>query len=116
MPRSTYTIGRSPSADIQTPADARSVSAMHAEVTITKDHRYYLTDRGSTNGTTVFRAGHWQTLQQDFVGLEEPVRLGAYETTLGFLLRTPAAAVTPEEPLSPPRPRRNPETGEIIEG
>lgn len=130
MPRPTYTIGRSPSADIQTPADDRSVSSLHAEVTIAHDHRYYLTDRNSTNGTEVFREGRWQTLRQDFVGPQERIRLGSYETTLRSLVgsilekgRTPEPEPLVDPPAAnpgvvdpPQRPRRNPETGEVIEG
>jgi predicted component of type VI protein secretion system len=130
MPRPTYTIGRSPSADIRTPASDRSVSSVHAEITIAKDRRLYLTDRNSTNGTEVFRDGRWQPLRQDFVGLEERVRLGSYETTLHSLVSSipderpkpepepslAASAVMPAVVDPPLRPRRNPETGEVIEG
>lgn len=121
----TYSIGRS--ADIRTPADERSVSGLHADVTITSDDRYYLTDRNSTNGTRVLRGGRWQTVRQEYVGLHEPLRLGSLETTLALLLDAVAVhrpPASPEPEMPPPaaspvpreRPRRNPKTGEVIDG
>lgn len=121
----TYSIGRASTADIQTPEEQRTVSSLHAEVTLATDGRYYLTDRNSTNGTQVFRQNHWQSLRQDFVGKDEKLRLGAYETTLGRLLGHRIDSFSVPEPTPPreelpppgpaPRPRRNPATGEVIE-
>ena len=127
MPQRTYAIGRSADAPIRIPDNQRTVSMMHAEITETADGRLYLTDRESTNGTAVFRHGDWTVLRQDFVDPNERIRLGAYETTVAQLL-----AGLPERRVPKPmqrsqipapdrdvgrvrRPRRNPETGEIIE-
>lgn len=127
MPQRTYAIGRSADAPIRIPDDQRTVSMMHAEITETADGRLYLTDRQSTNGTAVFRHGDWRTLRQDFVDSGERIRLGAYETTVAQLLaglpERRAAKPSQRAPTPAParavagrrRPRRNPETGEIIE-
>lgn len=128
MAQHTFAIGRSPEAAIRIPDTQRTVSMLHADVTITDDGRLYLTDRNSTNGTAVFRRGEWRSLRQDFVGPDERLRFGGHETTMAELLAMVAEKrvarvnrVQPpkvERPDSPPevrRPRRNPETGEIIE-
>ena len=127
MPQRTYAIGRGPEAPIRITDSERTVSTVHAEITVTEDGRYYLTDRDSTNGTSVFRRGAWRTVRQDFVDPHERIRLGGYETTAHQLIGTlsdrplPVAKPRPEAPQSPKqvagerRPRRNPETGEIIE-
>ena len=127
MPQRTYAIGRSPEAAIRISNAQRTVSMMHAEITVTDDGRLYLTDRESTNGTAVFRHGGWVVLRQDFVDPGERIRLGAYETTVAQLLaalperRVPKPIQRPQIPVPDRdvgrvrRPRRNPETGEIIE-
>lgn len=127
MSQRTYAIGRSPDAAIRISDVQRTVSMMHAEITVTDDGRLYLTDRESTNGTAVFRHGDWVVLRQDFVESSERLRLGAYETTVAQLMtsipqqRMPKPSQSqkgkrpPEVTPAARRPRRNPETGEIIE-
>jgi hypothetical protein len=98
----TLIIGRSAYADVVL-ADA-SIAAHHAELVITADGRYYLTDCGSRGGT--WRQGRrsgdgaggalWSPVRQAFVGLAEPLRLGDHACTVKELLK--AAGVDPDEP------------------
>ena len=104
-----YRIGRSPQADIRIAHNELSVSGQHAELVITQQGRFYLTDCGSTNGTFVYRSGTWQRLRQDYVQAVEPIRLGAFETSIAECLKnhpdlitqgighaeTPALSITP---------------------
>lgn len=123
----TYTIGRDAAAEIRIPDSERTVSGVHAEVTLATDGRLYLTDRNSTNGTRIYRGGDWRPLRQAFVEWDEPIQLGAYQTSLRQLLadRLPrpqweaairtVPSIPQEEAERVRKPRRNPLTGEIIE-
>lgn len=97
----TYVIGRSQFADIVLP-DA-SVARRHAELVVTEDGRYHLTDCASGNGTRrlfshregarvhrVTTSGgqeRWTPLRQAFVDADEPLRLGDYRCTAQDLMR-----------------------------
>ena len=77
----TLTIGRRRDADIRL-AD-RSVSRVHAEVTMTGDGRYFLIDCGSLRGTwTRTGNGEWVRHRQGYVEAASRVRLGRFETQL----------------------------------
>lgn len=85
----TYIVGRrnqSQPCDIELPADEKSVSRQHLELSPTSEGRYYIVHLHRQNTTAVFRQGGWQTITQDYVSLDEPLRLGAYETTVRHLL------------------------------
>lgn len=86
----TLVIGRGPQADIEL-KDA-SVDAHHAELIVTLDGRYHLTDCGTGAGT--WQAGRrdpgpddWEAVRQGFVGPQQPLRFGAQVCTLDALLR-----------------------------
>jgi hypothetical protein len=128
----TFVIGRSPAADIVL-ADA-SVGRQHAELVITDDGRFHLTDCGGGDGTwraVALRDGQevWERTRQSFVAAGQPLRFGGYRTTVQELLarRRPGrphqgaegshggagAAGTADPGLRGPV-ERDPRTGEIV--
>lgn len=124
----TLVIGRSPSADVVI-ADT-SVAPHHAELVITADGRFHLTDCATEGGTwrqsdDDAGAARWHPLRQAFVRPDEPLRLGDHRCTAHDLLRrsgsapdaTPGIAGSWEAP-GRSRPRgpvvRDPATGEIV--
>ncbi len=130
-----FLIGRHQDCDLK--LDDSSVSRCHAEVVLTADGRYFITDRNSTGGTFVHRGSDsdsdsgWRPVRQAFIDPADRLRLGTYELPASRLesLRIPNAggggsiAGTAEAigsiPDDAPDPAkglmRDPETGEIIE-
>ena len=85
----TFVIGCSPDADIVL-ADA-SVGRRHAELVMTDDGRFHLTDCGGGDGTwrAVARRGGeevWERTRQSFVAASQPLRFGSYRVTVQELL------------------------------
>lgn len=83
--KSLIRIGRSRASDARI-ADL-SVSRTHAELLLTADGRYFLTDCGSRYGTAVQEQDQWLTTRQRFVELSTNVRLGDYVTNVAALIR-----------------------------
>ncbi|MCG8361574.1 MAG: FHA domain-containing protein [Kiloniellales bacterium] len=129
----SYVIGRSPYADIVL-ADG-SVAGRHAEVVVTDDNRFYVTDCGSKGGTWQRRAAtgddeaeQWDDLRQAFVGPDALLRFGNHRCTLRGLLGQMSLAGGNGEPgrWRPDTPResgaekprgrveRDPVTGEVV--
>jgi class 3 adenylate cyclase len=79
-----YSIGRSQRCDIV--LTDGSVSRHHAELVLTNDGEYYLTDCGSSHGTFVGSGGGWRRVRQAFIGLDDPLMFGEYRTTARKLL------------------------------
>ncbi len=125
----TFVIGRHQDCDLR--LDDKSVSRRHAEVVLTPDGRYYVTDCNSTGGTFVYRDSGWCPIRQELVDPTDRLRFGNDELAASRLesLRTlmgeggtaPAQGSgkvnkTPDDGLDPNKGlRRNPETGEIME-
>lgn len=114
-------VGRS--ADMDVMLDSRKVSRFHAELKAVSGG-YRLTDRGSTNGTRVFRGGRWREISTGVVRDDERLELGDYRTTAAELARIVAADPTwggegeretrPEDrPAGPVK--RDRRTGEIVQ-
>ena len=80
----TYLIGRLPEADAMLLHDR--VSRRHAKLVLDDKGGIYLADLGSRHGTFVHRDSEWRRLEGDFVGREEPIRLGGHQTTPALLL------------------------------
>ena len=85
----TFVIGRSPDADIVLADD--SVARQHAELVITDDGRFHLTDCGDGDGTwraVAMRAGQevWERTRQSFVAAGQPLRFGSVRVTVQELL------------------------------
>lgn len=116
---SLYQIGRSSATDIQ--IGDRSVSRIHAELIVTRDGSYYLTDCGS-GGSFLARGGEWVPIQQQYIGAADNILLGRYQTTaqqLIAMLKDPQdnsveQTPSPVDDLPSGPVRRNIETGEII--
>lgn len=91
MKRRCYLIGRGRDNDIR--LTDRTVSRRHAELVVTADGRYFLTDCGSTGGTHLLADSGWRPVRQAFVRQGDPLRFGACRTTVGELLaRVPSGA------------------------
>ncbi|HMB77873.1 MAG TPA: FHA domain-containing protein [Kiloniellaceae bacterium] len=135
----TYVIGRSSLADIVIPDE--SVAPRHAEVVITVDGRYYVTDCASAGGTwrriawqaqpdvreDLGAEAGWELLRQDFVAGDEELRFGDFASSLDRLFaashsrhhntKTPATtAMTRGDTAARPQGRveRDPLTGQIV--
>ena len=117
---SLYRIGRSSTADIK--IDDTSVSRIHAELIVTREGSYYLTDCGSGGGSFIARGGEWVPVQQQFIGATDDLLLGRYQTTAQQLVsmlkdhqdNSAEQKRSPVDDLPSGPVRRNIETGEII--
>ncbi len=120
---STYRIGRGTDVDIR--IDDSTVSRVHAELVVTANGAFYLTDCASRNGSYVARNGEWMRIRQEFISPADAILLGRHQTTARELVQklgargdrdagSPAADPKPADDLPEGNVRRNPETGEII--
>jgi hypothetical protein len=107
-----------------------SVAPRHAELVVTNDNRYYLTDCATRGGTWRCANGKddWSPLRQAFVTADQGIRFGDHVCTIRELLRqveTTEAADGSGRWRSGPLPdkaaervrgrvERDPVTGEII--
>jgi predicted component of type VI protein secretion system len=109
-------IGRGKDCDIV--IGEATVGRRHAELISDSATRFVLIDRNSTNGTFVWHKGKWMPVTSStLVGLDDRVRLGGYETSIGQLVGA-AQSKRAKPPSGDVRSRvieRNPKTGEIIE-
>jgi FHA domain len=123
----TLVIGRSPFADVVM-ADP-SVATHHAEIVVTDDGRFYLTDCATETGTwRLDEPGggdqHWRPVRQAFVRRDEPLKLGEHRCTAAQLVRTARkgsqSSALQRERMDRDRPRlqgrveRDAATGEIV--
>ena len=117
---SLYRIGRSSAADIH--IGDSSVSRIHAELIVTREGSYYLTDCGSGGGSFIAHDGDWAPIQQQYIGARDNVLLGRYQTTAQQLIamqkdpqgNSAEQTQSPVDDLPAGPVRRNIETGEII--
>ena len=130
----TLVIGRSAYADTIL-ADA-SIAPHHAELVVTDDGRYFLTDCAGDTGTWRQKrqadGSGWTAIRQDFVTPDEPLRLGDHFCTAAELASAGAADQPAESQgdgnggdgrrgagtvqRARGRVERNPITGEIVRG
>ena len=121
---STYKIGRNSDMDIR--IDDPTVSRIHAELVVTANGEFYLTDCGSSGGSYVARNGEWIPIRQEFISPTDAILLGRYQTTAPQLIAMVARDDNKgddhsgeEKPPTNDLPRgpvrRKIETGEIIE-
>ncbi len=73
----TFLIGRHQDCDLR--LDDDSVSRRHAEVVLTGDGHYFITDRASTGGTFVLDGSGWRPIHQEFVGPTDRLKFGDQE-------------------------------------
>ena len=122
---STYKIGRNADMDIR--LGDITVSRIHAELVVTANGEYYLTDCGSSGGSYVARNGEWVPIRQEFISPTDVILLGRYQTTAPQLIAMAAQGArhqkgdehsseekSPTNDLPEGAVRRNMETGEII--
>ncbi len=83
---SVYGIGRSQEVDIQ--IDHPSVSRFHAELVVTADGKFYISDCNSSGGTAIRKSGTepWEKTQQGYVLKTDAILLGGYSTSVQELL------------------------------
>jgi hypothetical protein len=110
-----------------------SVATHHAEIVVTDDGRFYLTDCATESGTwRLDEAGHgdqhWRPVRQAFVRGGEPLKLGEHRCTADELVRMARKGRTTDdqssalqqERMDRQRPRlqgrveRDATTGEIV--
>lgn len=111
----TLVVGRSVDADIRL-ADP-SIAERHAELVITADGRYHLTDCASGAGTWRRPAGSdgpWQTVRQAFVGVDDALRFGDHACAARALVSALPGGSPDGRPVSRGRVERDPLTGEIV--
>jgi pSer/pThr/pTyr-binding forkhead associated (FHA) protein len=108
MAKTSFTVGRDPSADI--PVADGSVSRIHAEVSLLDGDRVFVTDCHSSNGTFVIRDGVETRVQQERLGPGDRVKFGAIELTaadLAAAIRRRMGPVPTPGPAPPkPKPKR----------
>ena len=124
----TYLVGRDPSCGYHI-AD-ESVSRQHAEVVLARDGRFFVTDRGSLNGTFVLAGREWEPVRQVYVEPTARIRFGGYEMEAAQLAvlrghgtdgspvqghRVESASGGRPGPERVEDPVFNPETGEIVD-
>lgn len=130
----TFIIGRHQDCDLS--LTDSSVSRRHAEVVLTPDGNYYITDRNSTLGTFIYNGSDWEPIRQITVTSSDRLRCGHYEIIASRFefLRTLSGSASSnknsnnvasaysghskntDNEFDPNRGLiRNPETGEIIE-
>jgi hypothetical protein len=120
--------------DIAVPASEDTVSARHAQLTISQAGELFLADLGSRNGTFIHKNGKWIPCRQEPIYPETRILFGEFETSGAELaaraprvahapisvyggppLQIPAQQVKeiPITPLVPPPPTPKPaQTGE----
>jgi predicted component of type VI protein secretion system len=90
-------VGRAHDADIAI-AD-QSVSTRHAELSLTKDGRLFVTDCGSRNGTFVQDGGRTEPLRQGAVSSSATVYFGSCAFPVAQLLELVRAAAPARAPV-----------------
>ncbi|MGB0992142.1 MAG: FHA domain-containing protein [Akkermansiaceae bacterium] len=105
-----YTVGRdNPTTplDIRIPRENDTVGRIHLEVSCLDDGRYYIVDQGTVNKTWVNHGQGWQEVKETYLDINTPIRLGAYQTSVGGLLASlqPVGNMAPA--YSAPEPLRD---------
>ncbi len=79
-----------------------TVSRRHVDLVPTEDGRFYLADCGSKFGTHVRKGNAWRSIRQMFIGEQDEIRLGQYETTAAELvaLMRPASEHKPAQAVA----------------
>ena len=109
-----YRIGRGLDMDIR--IDDSTVSRVHAELVVTANRTYYLTDCDSSGGSYVARNGKWVPITQDFIAPMDAILLGRYQTSAEQLMAMSKrdSRVSRKDDLPRGQVHRNVDTGEII--
>jgi predicted component of type VI protein secretion system len=105
----TLSVGRHPDCDIV--ISDPTVSRHHAELSQIGTDLYMFTDQGSTSGSFRFEDGGWKRITSARLRSSERVRLGAFESTVGDLLRQSRSA---KPTTGATTIERDPVTGQIV--
>jgi predicted component of type VI protein secretion system len=100
--KTTFTIGRDPSADI--PVADGSVSRIHAEVTLLDGERIFVTDCNSSNGTYLVRNGAETRITQEKLGPGDWIKFGAVALSVADVVAAVRRKMGPVPPPLPPQP------------
>ncbi|PCH59960.1 MAG: hypothetical protein COC19_06515 [SAR86 cluster bacterium] len=117
---SVYSIGRSAEVDVQ--LSDSTVSRSHAELLITADGKYYLSDCNSSAGTYVVKGATKTAIKQAYVEQLDSLCFGDYQVTLQQLLSKIEQGSKLAKQLEPSAKdelpsgpvHRDPSSGEII--
>lgn len=115
----TYLIGRSALCAIH--LDDPTVSRMHAELTVSRDGKCFITDRASTDGTFRLAGDGFQPVRQAFVEASDVLRFGDTECRVSDLLVQIQALRRGDDEPDPKTSglrgsvKRNPQTGAIVD-
>lgn len=110
----TLSIGRQPDCDIV--LGDPTVSRRHAEISEIGPDLYVVVDHGSTSGSFCFEQGGWKRFTSMRLRGTDRLRLGAFESSVGELLRkTRKSLPEPQRrAAAAPRIERDPATGQIV--
>jgi hypothetical protein len=106
--KTTFTIGRDPSADI--PVADGSVSRIHAEVSLLDGDRLFVTDCQSSNGTFLVRGGTETRITQEKFGPGDWIKFGAVSLNVADVVAAVRRKMGPVPPPlpTPPKPGAKP--------
>jgi predicted component of type VI protein secretion system len=118
---SAYSIGRSKDSDVQ--LSDPSISRLHAELVITAESKYYLTDCGSSAGTYTMQGNEKTAINQKYVEQLDNLCLGEFHTSVQQLVamiddpsgeKGKKIALAAKDDLPDGPVKRDPVSGEII--
>ena len=98
--KTTFTIGRDPTADI--PVADGSVSRIHAEITLLDGDRIFVTDCQSSNGTYLIRGGTETRISQEKAGPGDQVKFGGVSLNVADVVAAVRRKMSAE--AAPPGP------------
>ena len=101
-------IGRHPECGIV--INDPTVSRQHATIVEIEPGHYLIKDEKSSCGTFVMQSAAWSKVSTARVSEADPIRLGAYETTIKHLLKDVHGGSRQPSRIV----ERDPETGQII--
>ena len=118
LPKTTFTVGRDPSADI--PVADGSVSRIHAEVTLLDGERLFVTDCQSSNGTFLVRGGVETAITQEKFNPGDSVKFGAVTLSVADVVAAvrrkmgPVAMPAPAAKAGPKAAAKRFQTGALL--
>lgn len=104
--KTSYTIGRDPSADI--PVADGSVSRIHAEITLLDGDRLFVTDCQSSNGTYLIRNGAETRITQEKFNPGDWIKFGAVTLNVADVVAAVRRKMGPVPPPLPAPPQPQP--------
>ena len=100
MSQSRFTIGRDKNCDVPIADD--SVSRVHAELTLLEGGKMLLTDRASSNGTSIMQTGRPTRIEQSYVSQTDQVQFGSVVLSVGEIIEAIQAKIARGHANDPP--------------